>query len=225
MDVLYDIVTRLSSLSHLELMLGLLITATIIIVLEDWRLCLWALLAQYVLVGVLLVRVMPFRVALVKVIVGGMVCVILYLTARRVHWGRETVVQERHYEPSLVPALWDIFPMSLGFRLVVALLAAVVSYALASRYPFADQPEGVAQALYWLVAIGLLTVILTRDPFKVGLGLLTFEAGFEVLFSIFEKSLSVAALLGVVNFLIALAIAYLTMGQIQMAILSEEDRR
>lgn len=225
MDILYDIVTRLSSLSHLELMLGLLITATIIIVLEDWRLCLWALLAQYILVGVLLVRVMPFRVALVKVIVGGMVCVILYLTARRVHWGRERVVQERHYEPSLVPALWDIFPMNLGFRLLVALLAAVVSYALASRYAFVDQPEGVAQALYWLVAIGLLTVILTRDPFKVGLGLLTFEAGFEVLFSIFEKSLSVAALLGVVNFLIALAIAYLTMGQIQMAIFSEEDRR
>jgi len=113
--------------------------------------------------------------------------------------------------------------MNLGFRLFVALLAAVISYALASRYAFVEQPEGIAHACYWLVAIGLLTVTLTRDPFKVGLGLLTFEAGFEVFFSTFEKSLSVAALLGVVNFLIALAIAYLTMAQI--TIFAEEGRR
>jgi hypothetical protein len=225
MDGLHDIVIGLSSLSHLQLMLGLLITATVIIVLEDWRLCLWALSAQYVLVGVLLVRSMSLQVALVKVIVGGLVCIILYLTARRVHWGRETVAQERYRELPPVPALWDVFPMNLGFRLLVALLAAAVSYALASRYPFVEHPQGVAQACYWLVAIGLLTVILTRDPFKVGLGLLTFQAGFEVLFSTFEKSLSVAALLGVISFLIALAIAYLTMAQIQVAIPTEEGRR
>jgi len=223
MDALHDIIVSLSSLSHLDLMLGLLITATVIIVLKDWRLCLWALLFQYVLVTLLLVRVMPLRVALVKVIVGGMVCLILYLTARRVHWGREIVVKEGYFEPPPVPALWDVFPMNLGFRLFVALLAAVISYALASRYPFVEQPEGIAHACYWLVAIGLLTVTLTRDPFKVGLGLLTFEAGFEVLFSTFEKSLSVAALLGVVNLLIALAIAHLTMAQI--TIFAEEGRR
>lgn len=222
MDALHEVIISLSSLSHLELMLGLLITATVIIVLEDWRLCLWALLFQYVLVSLLLVRVMPLQVALIKVIVGGMVCVILYLTARRVHWGREIVVKEGHHEPPLVPALWDIFPMNLGFRLFVALLAAVMSYALAGRHPFVEQPRGIAQACYWLVAIGLLTVILTRDPFKVGLGLLTFEAGFEVLFATLEKSLSVAALLGAVNFLIALGIAYLTMSQI--AIFTEEGR-
>jgi len=223
MDALHDIIVSLSSLSHLDLMLGLLITATVIIVLKVWRLCLWALLFQYVLVTLLLVRVMPLRVALVKVIVGGMVCLILYLTARRVHWGREIVVKEGYFEPPPVPALWDVFPMNLGFRLFVALLAAVISYALASRYAFVEQPEGIAHACYWLVAIGLLTVTLTRDPFKVGLGLLTFEAGFEVLFSTFEKSLSVAALLGVVNLLIALAIAHLTMAQI--TIFAEEGRR
>lgn len=222
MDALHDVIVSLSSLSHLELMLGLLITATVIIVLEDWRLCLWALLFQYVLISLLLVRVMPLQVALIKVIVGGMVCVILYLTARRVHWGRETVVKEGHYESPLVPALWDIFAMNLGFRLFVAFLAAVISYALAGRHPFVEQPEGIAQACYWLVVMGLLTVVLTRDPFKVGLGLLTFEAGFEVLFATLEKSLSVAALLGAVNFLIALGIAYLTMSQI--AIFTEEGR-
>ncbi len=222
MELLHDIILSLSSLSHLELMVGLFITATVIIVLEDWRLCLWALLFQYVLVTLLLVRVMPLRVALVKVIVGGIVCAILYLTARRVHWGREIVVNAGRHEPPPVPALWEVFPMNLGFRLFVALLVAMIGYALASRYPFVREPAGIAQACYWLVGIGLLTVILTRDPFKIGLGLLTFEAGFEVLLSSLEKSLSVAALLGAVNLLVALAIAYLTMAQ--MTVFADEGR-
>lgn len=222
MDTLQSIVIGLSSLSHLELMVGLLLTGTVIIAVDEWRLCLWALLAQYVLVGLLLVRVMPLQVALVKVIVGGMVCAILYPTARRMRWAREMVANLGYYERPQITALWEAFPMSPWFRLFAALLAGVISYALASRYPFVPEPQGLAQASYWLLAIGLLTAILPRDPFKVGLGLLTFEAGFEVLFSTLEKSLSVAALLGVVNFLIALAVAYVTVTQI--AIFGEEDR-
>ena len=55
-----------------------------------------------------------------------------------------------------------------------------------------------------------LIAVQSRDPFKVGLGLLTFQAGFGILLATFEQSLSVAALVGVVNLLTALAIAYLT---------------
>lgn len=223
MDALQDIFLSLSSLSHVELMVGLLITGTVIIVFEDWRLSLWALLAQYVLVSLLLVRVMPLGVALTKVIVGGMVCLILYLTARHVHWGRESAAGEGYHELPFVVPLIDVFPMNLWFRLFVALLAAVVTYALGTKYPFVAQPLGISQACYWLVAIGLLVVILARDPFKAGIGLLTFQAGFEVLFAALEKSLSVAALLGAVNLLMALAISYLTAAQISHS--AEDGKR
>jgi hypothetical protein len=223
MDALQDIFLSLASLSHLELMVGLLITGTVIIVFEDWRLSLWALLAQYVLVSLLLVRVMPLRVALIKVIVGGMVCVILYLTARRVHWGRESAAGEGYYDLPSVAALFDVFPMNVWFRLLVAVLAAVVTHALGTKYPFVDEPLGISQACYWLVAIGLLVVILARDPFKVGIGLLTFQAGFEVLFATLEKSLSVAALLGAISLLVALAVSYLTTAQISHS--AEDGKR
>ncbi len=223
MDALQDMFLSLSSLSHVELMVGLLITGTVIIVFEDWRLSLWALLAQYVLVSLLLVRVMPLGVALIKVIVGGVVCLILYLTARHVHWGRESAAGEGYYELSSVVPLFDVFPMNVWFRLFVALLAAVVTYALGTKYPFVAQPLGISQACYWLVAIGLLVVILARDPFKAGIGLLIFQAGFEVLFAALEKSLSVAALLGAVNLLMALAISYLTAAQISHS--SEDGKR
>jgi hypothetical protein len=221
MDTLQGIVAFLSSLSDLELALGLYLAATMIIALEDWRLGLWALLAQYVLVGILLIKVMPLPVALVKVIVGGIVCMILYLTARRMHWGRQLVTPEEGDE--LSDASRDIFRMNLAFRLAAALLAAAVTSTLASRHPFLGQPEGVVRACYWLVVMGLVTALLASDPFKVGLGLLTFEAGFEVLFGTVEKSLSVAALLGVVNLLIALAVSYLAAAQIAMLV--EERRR
>lgn len=132
-------------------------------------------------------------------------------------------MKEWHDEVPPFSAFRDVFPMNLPFRLLVALLAALVTYALGSRYPFVGQPQGISQACYWLAAAGLFTAILTRDPFRTGLGLLTFDAGFELLFATLEKSLSVAALLGVVNFLIALAIAYITTAQ--LSVIAEEGPR
>ena len=210
MDTLGDVVNTLVSLSHVELMLGLLLTGSVIVVLTDWRLNLWALMAQFVLVGVLVARVMPLRVALIKVIVGGMACVILYLTARRAHWEQETAAS---IEPGPPLAEREVFSMDVWFRILIVVLAAVVSYALGTRHPFLDQQPGISQACYWLVGIGLLTVVLTTEPFKVGLGLLTFQAGFGILLASFEQSLSVAALAGAIVLLIALAVSYIILAQ------------
>jgi hypothetical protein len=208
MDALQDLFLTLAGLSHLELMLGLLFTGTVIMVLEDWRLNLWALMAQYVLVGLLLVGVIPSRVALAKIVVGGLVCLILFLTGGHVHWGRAAAT--RNSLAGRLAAGQDPAPMNIWYRLAVAVLAAVVTYALALRHPFADQAQGISQASYWLLVVGVLTAALGRWPFKAGLGLFTFQSGFGILLASFEKSLSVAALVGIVNFLTALAIAYLT---------------
>jgi len=61
--------------------------------------------------------------------------------------------------------------------------------------------------------MGLLTAIWAGEPLKVGLGLLTFEGGFELFYTTQEKSLSVMGLLGIANLLVALAIAYLVSAQ------------
>ena len=208
MEALQDLFLTLAGLSHVELMLGLLFTGTVIMVLEDWRLNLWALMAQYVLVGLLLVGVIPSRVALAGIVVGAMVCLILFLTGGHVHWGREATANESG--PSRPRAAEDSAPMNVWYRLALAVLAAVVTYAFGLRHPFVGQAQGISQASYWLLVVGLLTAALSRRPFKAGLGLLTFQSGFGILLASFEKSLSVAALVGVVNFLTALGIAYLT---------------
>lgn len=208
MGALQDIFLRLAGLSHVELMLGLLFTGTLILVLQDWRLNLWALTAQYVLVGLLLVGVIPLRVALIKIMVGGLVCVILFLTAQHVHWGRERAAPGSTYAGPL--PFGQLASASVWYRLAVALLAAVVTYALGTGHPFGEQTAGISQASYWLLVVGLLTAVMSRRPYRVGLGLFTFQSGFGILLASFEKGLSVAALVGVVNILTALGIAYLT---------------
>jgi hypothetical protein len=52
-------------------------------------------------------------------------------------------------------------------------------------------------------------MILTAEPLKAGLGLLTFMVGFELFYAALESSLSVVGFLGIANLFMALAIAYL----------------
>ena len=79
-------------------------------------------------------------------------------------------------------------------------------------------------ACYWLALVGLLVMILTAEPLKAGLGLLTFMAGFELFYAALESSLSVVGLLGIVNLFMALAIAYLaSAGQVELVRSSDHD--
>ena len=56
--------------------------------------------------------------------------------------------------------------------------------------------------------MGVFAIALADEPFKGGLGLLTLITGFELFYSSIEQSLAVVGFLGVVNFMIALAISY-----------------
>jgi len=60
-----------------------------------------------------------------------------------------------------------------------------------------------------LTLSGLLILILTEDPLKIGQGLLTAIIGFELWYTTLERSLLIVGLWGAVNLLLALAIGYL----------------
>jgi hypothetical protein len=96
-----------------------------------------------------------------------------------------------------------------AFRLLATLFVGVAIHSLSMRYPLPEIPLDVSFACYWLASLGLLVLILTDEPLTAGMGLLTLIIGFELFFSVLERSLSVVGFLGIANFLIALAIAYL----------------
>ena len=220
MPTLSEVIARLSFLTASPAVVGLVVTASLIIMVRDWRASLAALLAQYLLLGFLLTRLIPLEVATVKTLIGALICPILYLTARRGRWGR----QRDKDRPSPLPTGWEVFPVGLPFRLLAVVLMGLVASSLLKSYPLPEVPRDIGFACYWLALVGLLVMILTAEPLKAGLGLLTFMAGFELFYAALESSLSVVGLLGIVNLFMALAIAYLaSAGQVELVRSSDHD--
>ncbi len=193
-----------------------IITAAVILVVRDWRLSLMALIVQYLVAGFLFADVLDPRLAFMKVLVGLFICLILYITARQVHWGKlpedvtaEEAVQLR--QERLVRFGPYVLPTSTPFRIFLALMVILAMWALAQRPGFhlPAVPDHVNLAVYALVGLGLVGVSLTTEPLKAGMGLLTFFTGFELFYSALEQSLAMLALLAVANLTIALVIAYL----------------
>ena len=213
MPTLTDVLAKLSFLTTTPAIAGLVITASLIVVISDWRLLIAALLGQYVLVGLLLTRLIQPQVALTKALIGALVCVVLYLTARPVSASEEEPTLEQELSEDggrLLSAIEGGASLpDFAFRLLAALFVGVAVYSLSKRYPLPEVPSDIGFACYWLASLGLLVLMLTKQPLKAGMGLLTLIAGFELFYSVLERSLSVVGFLGIANFLIALAIAYL----------------
>jgi hypothetical protein len=216
MPTLPEIAEQLSIFVTTSATISVIFTAGVIVVIKDWRASLLAMVVQYVIVGLLLMSEIRMELALIKTLVGTLLCLILYMTARYVHWGQAPspaeVASEPQEEGEPSPSQWTL-PTELPFRFVAALLVAVAAYSGASAFPLPDVGEAISLAAYLLAALGLLAMGLTDEPLKAGLGLLTFFSAFELFYTVLEPSLIIVGFLGLSNFLIALAVAYLTVAR------------
>jgi hypothetical protein len=199
---------------------AVLVTAVIIVMAWDWRITLLALLVQYLTAGLLFIDVLDPRLAFVKLLTGLFVCLILYMTARQVNYGRlpaDVTVKEAaglglERRVRVGPYL---LPTSLPFRFFAAIMIVLAAWALAQQPAWqlpalADTLAYLNLAVYGLAGLGLLGVGLTADPWRAGLGMLLFLSGFELFYSAVEQSVAMLALLAVTTLLMALFIAYLT---------------
>ncbi|HBY96629.1 MAG TPA: hypothetical protein DEP84_22240 [Chloroflexi bacterium] len=196
-----------SALGEIRLAILIAISASLVAMFVDWRLGLMAQLLQSLFVGFLLSHVILPQLAMLIPLVGALAGFVLYWTGRRIatevaRTGRTETWRGRSSAAGS--------PMGLPFRILTLLLWALAVSTLASRFPIPEVPASLNAAAYWLVSMGLLAIILTRDPFKTGLGLLTFSNGFELLYIWFNPGLLVLGLLGIGNILTALVASYLT---------------
>jgi hypothetical protein len=207
-----DILARLTT----PLVVGLILTASTLVIFNGWRLSIVALAVQYVLAAALVVQIVVVQVAVVKALVGLLVVGILAYTGREVNFGR---VRQSAQAPSTpeaqaaAPASRFQFSTNFPFRVLAVVMFVVAAWYTASQPRFAlpGLPLGVNVASYLLVALGLLNLGLTEEPLNAGMGLLTVLIGFEMLYVVFEQSLAVAALLAAVEFGVALAVSYLAL--------------
>ncbi len=199
----------LTSLSMLQLGVGIAITAGVVAIVMDWRLALFGVLVQYLLVSLLLDTALPAGLAMVKLVAGSVACLILYWTARRIEFALDQMEDGRRWFSSNR----DIYPMGLPFRFLALIFTALLLFTLSNRFTLTLFPRPFLIPAFWLLAMGLLTIILTRDPLKTGMGLLTFQNGFELLYTLSEPGLLVLGLLGIGTILVGLVASYLAVAR------------
>jgi hypothetical protein len=208
-------------LSADQIILGLVVACGLMVVVEERRLSLAALLAQYLLLGLLVGPELYRPIVLVRIGLGVAVCLVLSITA----WHVERVLRHQAASAAL-PSVWPGSPVpmehtdtqaavahasptrSMGtlFRCMVLLLAILVAYGLWRTYPLAMIAAAVGLTSYLLVTTGLLVTLTSADPLRMGLGILTFINGFEGAYLFLENSLVMLALLIVVDIIMALGI-------------------
>jgi hypothetical protein len=226
MLTLPELLDQLQFISQEAALLGLFVTASVILIGRDWRSLILALLVQYILVGLVLSRLVRPDIATLKVLIGAFICPILFLSARQVSatvpsslftdragsWRRRFSLimaslikgQDRRRGPAATGFM---------FRVFAALLMILVAINLSNALALPGLPPSVNTAVYWLILAGLITLALTEDPIKVGHGLFTALVGFELFYATVESSLLLTGLWGAINLLIALAVGYLAVVQ------------
>ncbi len=189
-------------------LVAILITASLLVITNDWRLSFAALAVQYLLLAVLIAQIVLWQVAVVKALVGLLVVGIFVLTGWQANFGRRAHAPTPSY--SLIRFE---FPTGLPFRVLAAAMVVVAAWYTASQpeFAFPGLPLALNIAGYALAALGLLALGLTEEPMNAGIGLLTGLMGFELMYAAVEPSLAIVALLAAVNFGVAMAASYLAL--------------
>jgi hypothetical protein len=172
----------------------LMASSLVLLVGVGWRGTQIALSVQYLAVFWLVTLSWPIGMAMVKLVVGLMASAVLATTQPGVDASHSLEVP---------------FSGRL-FRILAALLMWIVVFSI---FPAVENLARVGQATSLgstlLLGMGLLQMGMNRQSARVVIGLLTFLAGFEILYAAQESSVLVAGLLAIINLSLALVGAYL----------------
>ncbi|MCX7975619.1 MAG: hypothetical protein N2646_00970, partial [Bellilinea sp.] len=156
------------------------------------RYALLALVVQYVGVFWLIAQTLPIGLAAVKLIIGWMAGAIL--ASSQVSIGEDLPVSD---------------VSGRIFRGFVVIFGVIVAFSV---LPAAEAWIPVESSLLSggliLLISGLIQLGLTSNPFRLSIGLLTFLAGFEMIYSGLVSSVLVVGLLGLINLGVGVAGSY-----------------
>jgi hypothetical protein len=172
----------------------LLLSAAINLVRRQWTLNIFALGFQYICIFLLILEVRSAFLAGIKLIVGLMVSLMLYLTLKSSGLIESTLLR-RHVTSGEI------------FRGTIALLLALISFLAApalQQSVFPQSSQLLLTASLGLILFGLFQMGTITEPLYLVIGLLTFLSGFELLYASLEFSRLLEALLTAVNLSLAL---------------------
>ncbi len=177
------------------------VAAVLIVVPRDWRLVLLGYAVATVMLALLLSRVVPTEWALQQAIAGGLVAIMLFLSARQLRGSTQFGLPRS--------AAWPRTASLTTFRGLAVGLAAVTFAAVRESIDIPLVSPLFRDAALWLGLIGLVGLALHEEPLHAGLSLLTFLGGAQlIIFSLVQRRMLVGILQGG-QVLLGLAIAYL----------------
>ena len=173
------------------------LTALILIVSHDWRLSICALGVMYVGVFILVEFSWPTEMAVVKLVAGWISASVLGIGLMNLG---TNLSRPSRYLPSEI-----VFRVSAAGMVILVVISLTPN--IQEWLPFASFEQTLGGMM--LIGMGLLQLGFSARPLKTIMGLLTFFAGFEVLYVSVESSVLVAGFLAVINLGVALVGAYL----------------
>jgi hypothetical protein len=186
------------------------VAALIIFLTSNWRLSLIALLVQYAFVGLALTQTIRPEVAFVKILVGILVVLILYLTARQIQEAKPPGgVEESGFRVLGLHVGWMSGPLGLPLRILSVFLVILALVRLFESYQLTLVPVEVALVASWLGAMGLLGLVLGGSPLRVAASFLTILTAFDWVYSSLEQSTAIVGFFGAFTLLASLAFSYL----------------
>jgi hypothetical protein len=172
----------------------LLLCAAVNLVRRHWVLNVAVLALQYVCVFLIILEVRTPLLAGIKLIVGLMVSLMIYLILR---------------SSGLIDSLFSRQHLTSGevFRGTIALLLVLISHLAAPKVKlsiFPQSSELLLTASMGLMLFGLFQMGTITEPLYLVIGMLTFLSGFELLYASLEFSRVLEALFTAINLLLAL---------------------
>ena len=202
---LADLFRQLSILIGLPAVLLACAGAAAIVVARDWRLGLLGYALVSLMLALLLSQIIPTDWALMQAITGGLIAVILFLSARQLRWTPDSGQPWERRWPNLASLT--------SFRLLALVLAAVSFAVVRGRIAIPGLDPLFRDALLWLLMMSLLGLCLHSEPLHAGLSLLVFVGAVELLvFTLFQRRMLVGLWMGG-QVLLGLAIAYLVVAR------------
>ncbi len=207
MNLFVDWLNRLAQFISLPSAWGIFFMGSLIYLISEWRFRFFALISQYVFVGILFLRIFNSRpeMAMMKIIVGWVISGSLLLSAgvRR----EKDVTSSNKFQ----------WAANLPFRLTSLITVTVIAYLASQKFPLPYVSQELGLACFLLLVLALLYFGTDeQDAGIVGVGVLNLLVALDIFYSAQEPGLLVTGLLVVLNLIVGLATSYLMVAEVPL---------
>lgn len=178
--------------------------AIVLVAARDWRLVLAALMTLYIGLALITATYLPPEWALLRVVVGGLIAIMWYLSAQRAGWGGRFLPFQQQGGVQARP-----LASTTLFRTLLAVAVAAAVLIARPRLPIPTVDPDIRLVFTWLAAFGLLGLALGEEAMQSGVALLMWIAATQLLLSSLNRDPWLIWFLSSTEILIGLVIAYL----------------